>query len=375
MYFGRFECDELFEFQTDAFIDFYALRGHARAVKGVAFSPDGKLLVSRSYYKTMRLWSVEERKTKHILESPEPFLLENFLCDSVLVSLVGSDKSAIVWDTETGKIKHTLKRNSKRHGYGLIACSPDGKLVAATLDYYSNETWTYKTVWPSGKLMIDLWDKEKGEKEELALDANGTEVHGITFSSNGELMLLGCSSETVRLWSTGKKPEEHILFKHSRGVRNVAFSPDGQFIAFTAYEAVWLWDTVEKKVKLLCENRSYSVNIIIFSPGGKLATTELHCHEIRLYMTRQEKEMHILKGHSDRVTSVAFSPDSQLLASASEDKTVRLWAVGTGTELAILKAHTDTVWNVTFSPKGELVATGSSDGIVGLWNVSQWKQQ
>jgi WD40 repeat protein len=43
---------------------------------------------------------------------------------------------------------------------------------------------------------------------------------------------------------------------------------------------------------------------------------------VKVWNTRNGKELLTLEGHRDRVQSVAFSPDGTRRASASEDKTV-----------------------------------------------------
>ena len=74
---------------------------------------------------------------------------------------------------------------------------------------------------------------------------------------------------------------------HTKGVGNVAFSPDGTTLASGSW-----WDST-----------------------------------VRLWDVKTGEQKQVFTGHRDDVESMAFSPDGKLLASGSEDGTVLLWKV------------------------------------------------
>lgn len=365
----------------------------------MAFSPNSKLLGSSSWDRTIRLWSADERKLKHILANPDQMCSKIFVRDSVLVASTGDaylqNITVRVWDTEKGEVKHTFKCDLEGYAYvgHLLDCSSDGRLVAVALVYNPSNRQKYDTAGPRHPQGIDLWDTEKGERKNRVLYTEGAQIRSISFSSKGELIVLESFDRCLRLWNAGKKIEERIFDDLLSGYR-VAISPNSRFIALVSKQAIWSWDKESEKWECGYENRLDRLPDIILSSKGMLAANGFGDREITLYKTRQDEEKRALKGHSNYVTSFAFSPDSQLLASAAfeetvkipyvdgweehgrlGDSTVRLWDVDKGEEHCMLEVHSYSVNHVAFSPNGEFLTTASDDGMVGLWNISKLKKQ
>ncbi|KAM0798965.1 kinase-like domain-containing protein [Usnea florida] len=365
--------------------DFRTLQGHGPDVNQVAFSPNGKLLAWVSRDCTVRLWSVEECKSKHILESPGYCVFITFSRDSTLV--VGERCSGLVkvWDTETGNVKHRMEfpldhRRDKIQGcsldcllYCLLDCSPDGSLVAAALENGS----------------IELRDTEKGEIKHVFPCTWKARSRRIKLSSNGEVMAVIHDAGCTIFRDTGKEYQERMCSDDPKS--HVVFSPNNQVMALESQEGVFFWNSAwfgdkhGQSWKCISEPPITLESRIVFSPDSKLAVVLIPERyiltlgngpdfELTLHDTGQGGRR-VLKGHSDLVTSVAFSPMSPLLASASRDHTVILWDTEKGEQLCSLIAHSDRVTEVAFSPNGELVATASADGIVRLWNVSRWNNR
>ena len=366
--FGKSKCDELFDIQANTLIDFCTLQGHASGVTRVAFSPNGKLLALASLDRTVSLWSVEERKRKHILESPGSDQMITFLLDSTLVAWVEAWTKNLrsgfvrVWDTGTGKVKNNMEFPLGKRPYTKLDCSPDGGFVAAAL----------------GNGGIELWDTEKRAIKHVFPPVKAT-LYEIKVSSNGEVVAVAHSDGCTILRNTGKGFQERMFSGVPWSTQEVYFSPNSQIMALVSHNGIlligneaWFGDKHGQASRRI-SGSSLDTDRIAFSWDSKLAALVGRGSEIRLESTVQGEEMRVLKGHSDRVTSVVFSPISPLLASTSGDHTVILWDTEKGEKLCTLIARSDNVRDVAFSPNGELVVTVSADGIVGLWNVSRWK--
>jgi WD40 repeat protein len=114
------------------------------------------------------------------------------------------------------------------------------------------------------------------------------------------------------------------------------------------------------------------VSSISFSPDGKRIASGCWDHNVRIWDTKQGKEIMLLKGHSDVVLSVCFSPqDGKLIASASSytDRTIRLWDSTTGRTLTVLRGHQHPVTSVSFSPNGRWLASADKYTAVRIWDV------
>ncbi len=205
------------------------LQGHERAVLSVAFSGDGRRIVSGSNDDTVRLWDVE---TGQLIG--DPLQGHQDAVNSVTFSgddrriVSGSDDNTIrLWDAETGEpIGQPLQGHED--AVNSVAFSGDGRRIVSG----------------SRDGAVRLWDAETGEPIGQPLQGHNGVVLSVAFSGDGRRIVSGGHDATVRLWDaeTGQ-PIGQPLQGHEDSIRSVAFSPDGRrIVSGSRDDIIRLWD-------------------------------------------------------------------------------------------------------------------------------------
>ncbi len=298
------------------------LKSHKDSVRGVAISPDSRLLASGSDDRTVRLWHTTGRKSSRIkgIGHEKAVNTVAFSPSGTYFASGSDDKTVRIWHVEkniclTALIGHT--------GAVLgLAYSPAEALLAS-----SSEDGT-----------IRLWDvRERALTGTLGShDGPATDV---AFSPDGALLASGGGDQRVRLWEmTGAAERREVAaIEVADSVHCLAFSPDGTLIAVGLFSSgLAMIDVQKQAVVETIQYADFNANCVrgvAFSPDGALLSAGMLDGRIRLWNAdrlrdgKLSRALRALDGHDAGVTGVTFSPDGTLLASASHDSTVRLWAV------------------------------------------------
>ncbi|KAF4230403.1 hypothetical protein CNMCM6457_005979 [Aspergillus fumigatiaffinis] len=304
-----------------------ALEGHYDTVRSVAFSPNGQLLASGSFDKTIKLWNASIGELRQTLEGHSGSVCSVvFSPDAQLLASGSYDKTIKLWDVSTGELRQTLEGH-----YALVrslAFSPDAQLLASG----------------SYDKTIKLWDVSTGELRQT-LEDHSDSVRSVAFSPDGQLLATGSFDKTIKLWDVSTGELRQTLEGHSDSVRSVAFSPDGQLLASGSDDkTIKLWDASTGELRQTLDGHSSLVSAVAFSPDGQLLASGSDDKTIGLWNAITGGLRQTLDGHSGAVRSVAFSPNGQLLASVSYDNTINFWDSSTGELRQTLEGHSHWVW-------------------------------
>lgn len=155
-----------------------------------------------------------------------------------------------------------------------------------------------------------------------------------------------------------------------------AWSPDGRVLA-SGYgdELIRVWDVETGQLLWSLRGHAYKVNNVAWSPNGEVLASSADDATIKLWSYADGALIATLAGHRSGVNTIEWSRDGSLLASASLDGTVRIWDASTHETLFTLNGHSGFVTTVAWSPTGSEIASCSLDRTVRIWNSETGRQE
>ena len=340
------------------------LQGHSAAVWSAAFSPDGQQIVTGSDDGTAKVWDLAGPPEFSRLERRNgPFRSVAFSPDGLRIATGSRDPTGRVWDVRSGK--HLFFLRGHLAEINSVAYSRDGRRIV---------TGSYDET-------AKVWDAAGG-RELLTLKGHDAQINSVAFSKDGQIIVSASSDQTARIWAAGSGKELRTLKGHGGAVLSVAISPDGQrILTGSVDQTARIWDVASGNELRTLKGHSGWIRSVSFSPDGQRIVTGSADQTAKLWEAASGRELATLKGHGDQIDCAVFSPDGQRILTGSADQTAKLWDTASGLEYLTLKAHGGRVWTAAFSSDGKHVVTGSWDQTARLWKaatleqVTLWRQE
>jgi WD40 repeat protein len=334
------------------------LLGHKKLAISVAFSPDGKRIISGSWDNTIKVWDAATGDELMTLRGHKECVKSvAFGPDGKRIASGSNDTTIKVWDSATGTELMTLRG----HGNWVdsIAFSPDGKrIISGSADH-----------------TIKIWDAATGTE---LMTLRGHRYHGgsyagsirsIAFSPDGKRIASGSNDRTIKIWDAATGAELMTLRGHRGAVKSVAFSPDGKRIASgSTNKTIKIWDAATGAELMTLRGHGNWIDSIAISPDGKRIISGSGDNTIKVWDSATGAELMTLRGHGDWVASIAISPDGKRIVSASGDKTIKVWDTAIRAEVVTLGGHQDYVLSIAFSPDGKRIVSAGAENTIKVWD-------
>ncbi|MFF4276711.1 helix-turn-helix domain-containing protein [Streptomyces sp. NPDC001536] len=362
------------------------------AVRGMAFSPDGRTLAASSPA-VVRMWDVATGRTRRTFSNhPDPQAVA-FGSDGHTVAAASLNGRVRVWEVTTGRTRTSYDRQIKGTE---VALSPDGQTYAVVRDDGSvqlRETATglvRRTIEdapvgshgvafaPDGRTLalpgpgdaVRLWDTASGTvRTTVTAGHHGRGVMSVALSTDGRTLITSSNTDpTIRVHSlSADHPRATLPGRSGAYIADMAFSPDSRTVTTIRQQplgrgSVQLWDartghpeaTSASDTDVALRGRSRPVAVGFSLSGRALAARAVDGRviEIRDVATGGLRRTRAVGA----VSTALFSPDGTRLAVVGEQGSVRVWHLSTGELRTVHTGRGQSVRTVAFTPDGHTLA-------------------
>jgi WD40 repeat protein len=266
------------------------LVGHSQSITALDFSHDGTRLVTASGDRTARIWDPSSWSGSRDGLSPSTW--------SSQVTLVGHKASLL-----------------------HAEFSPDSTLVLTS----------------SYDRTARVWDAQTGECLVSHVGHDGA-VNVARFSSRGFILATAGSDRTARVWMTGPVETPRLMLAgHEAALRDVEFSPKpGSYLALTAGAdgVACLWDVsgLNNQPGSIAPIRRFApptapaaLTDLAFSPDGERFATASVDGTVRVWQIASETQPEVIVPQAGAALGVTFSPKGTYLLTSWADDKMRLY--------------------------------------------------
>ena len=399
--------------------------GHARAIKAVAFNPEGTRIASASEDRTVKLWGLNDFGVVTLATGEHNAFLSalGWSPDGTRIATGAEDGQLRTWDQGDFDESYLSEQGPYEGHVKTVAWSPDGeRLLSGSRKEapYGNDcsatgglrvyNRTEKTAiytiayYPIRARAYNCSHLRDDTEPDLFCDADpyGSKVWptSSSWSPDGVYLASGSRDGKLRIYDGSNLTKLQTVVAHRNGtnasdctrVYSIAWSPTSSAIASVGDDGFlrrWSPTLVEEaqryvgnKVRAVAWGGSYIASSTRTSLGdyyviqlwnGALgllanATCEDDASSSLAAATACQ--------HSGNVNSLAFSPDSTYLASGSDDWTLKVWELSGASPALTLRlhgtgvGHNGPVLSLAFSPDGTKIVSGGGDGLIKVWQAA-----
>ncbi|GHV96328.1 hypothetical protein AGMMS50293_26480 [Spirochaetia bacterium] len=375
--------------------------GHSEGISSIAFSPDGRYIVSSSWDQSLKVWNIETaRELRTFTGINSGAVTVDWSPDTIESRIISGswDGTITIWDARTAEIIKTFPAHTgavssisyNNNGEQIISGGFDGSIKiwdknGTFISGFDRYEAPINSVINAGKFIVSgyrdgcmkIWDGNTRDIIKI-LNSNNGAICSLSSDAKGSIIIIGYFNGAIGILDTINYNQRIILNAHNGSVNAVDMSTDGEHIVSCSFDkTVKIWDINTGSLIKTFTGHENSATTVIFNPNGEYIVSGSWDGTIRRWYRENEP------GYSDHVvfaTNIyyfnfaAYHPNQPLAITASTNFTnstglISLWDIQNGRMLKMFTAHDFPINQTAYSTDGYYILTNSFEGKIKIWDA------
>ena len=335
----------------------HTLVARSGEVRAVAFSPDGDMLAAGCREGVIRLWRLPDFREHEVIRG-----------FSGVYSLAFLPDRRLLFATEVGRI---VVRDVPQAGYHILSVGEvRGGMRNAV---FTGDGRTLLAIDGGASPVVHRWkvtDEGCQPMQPLTLECGAS---AIAVSCHNLLAVGDAMSSAVLVYDlVTEQRQDRLEVPDVPGVTCLAFSADGTWLAVGCLNGrVIVWDVDKSRVVFNQAAHNGKAKDLCFCDSSDMLLTVGLDGSTKLWDVRQQTTTRVFEKVPSTLMSVAAAKDGRSLATGTfaDDTHIRLYDRTSDRPFALLSGHTSAVRGLRFFENDKTLVSAGGDRTLRLWDV------